>query len=109
MANAYWEFVDVKHQHLKPYVGLGIGFISVDTQLNDSMGQSIITPGMNNDSSFAYQWMGGVNYKASQNMDIYAEYRFLGADAFRIDTTTSMSDRYHYSTDNVFLGFRWKF
>lgn len=109
MANAYWELIDVPTRCFKPYVGVGIGFISIDSELRDVNGRSLIPVGMENDSSFAYQWMGGVNYKAYRNVDLYAEYRFLAADALRIDTTTSLSDRYEYQTDNLFLGLRWKF
>ena len=109
MANAYWEFVEVPSGRFKPYLGMGLGFISIDSQIRDPSGQSMIALDMNNDSSFAYQWMTGLNYNAVGNLDVFAEYRFLGADDFRIETTGASSGRYSYKTDNVFLGFRWKF
>jgi opacity protein-like surface antigen len=109
MANAYWDLTDVPSRCFKPYVGMGIGFISIDSEIQDSMGRNIVLPGMDNDTSLAYQWMGGVTYKTCRNMDFFAEYRFLGADTFRLETTGSLSDRYSYKTDNVFFGLRWKF
>jgi opacity protein-like surface antigen len=108
-ANAYWEFIDVPSRCFKPYLGLGVGFISTNNEIRDTRGRSIIPVGMENDTSLAYQWMGGVNYKAYRNVDLFAEYRFLGADTYRIETTSSMSDRYTYKTDNILFGFRWKF
>jgi opacity protein-like surface antigen len=110
MANAYWEFVDVRTCCLKPYFGAGIGFVSFDSSATDSFGQSLIVPGAENDTSFAFQWMAGINYKAYRNMDLFAEYRFFQATTFRVDSTVAgVSDRYEFETDNVFVGFRWKF
>ena len=110
MANAYWELIDVPTRCFKPYIGAGVGFISIDTEINNGIGQSIVSPGADNDTSFAYQWMVGVNYKAYRNMDFFAEYRFLKADTFRVDVTEpGVSGRYDYTTDNVFIGMRWKF
>ena len=110
MANAYWEFIDVPTKCFKPYVGVGIGFIGVDIEANDAMGRSLIPTNADNDTSLAYQWIAGVNYKAYRNMDLFAEYRFFKADAFRVETTVpGVNGDYDYETDNVFVGMRWKF
>ncbi|MFT5301491.1 MAG: opacity protein-like surface antigen [Mariniblastus sp.] len=110
MANMYWEFVNVRTRWLKPYVGVGVGFIGTDVEARDGAGASLIPVSMDNDSSLAYQWMAGLNYKASQNLDLFAEYRFLQADSYRIDSSAAgVSGRYSYESDNVFVGMRWKF
>lgn len=109
MANAYWEFERFRTRLFQPYIGVGVGFISIDSDIVDSNSQSIVEPDTDNDTSLAFQYMAGVNYKAYRNVDLFAEYRFLRADTFRLDTTVGTSDRYNYRNDNVFLGLRWKF
>ena len=109
MANAYWEFSRFRSRLFQPYVGVGVGFISIDSDIVDSGGANIVDPDTDNDTSLAFQYMVGLNYKAYRNVDLFAEYRFLRADTFRLDTTVGTSDRFNYRTDNVFLGLRWRF
>jgi opacity protein-like surface antigen len=110
MANAYWELIDVPTRYFKPYIGAGIGFVSIDAAIRNSVGRNIVPTGAENDSSFAYQWIAGVNYKAYRNTDLFAEYRFFKADTFTLDPSIDgLGDRYTFATDNVFLGLRWKF
>ncbi|MEL7497725.1 MAG: outer membrane beta-barrel protein [Planctomycetota bacterium] len=110
MANAYWEFVDFPGGRFRPYVGFGVGFASLDAGLIDSTGASILTDEGGEDTSFAYQWMAGMNYKASCNMDLFVEYRFFEADALNLDTTNgSYSGNYNYQSNSVCIGLRWKF
>lgn len=110
MANAYWELIGVPTRCFKPYVGAGIGFVSIDAAIYNSVGRNIVPTGAENDSSFAYQWIAGVNYKAYRNTDLFAEYRFFKADTFNLDSSIpGLGDRYTFATDNVFLGLRWKF
>ncbi len=109
MANAYWEFQRFRTTLFQPYIGVGVGFISIDSDIVDSNSLSIVPDEADNDTSLAVQYMAGVNYKAFPNVDLFAEYRFLRADTFRLDTTVGTSDRYNYRSDNVFLGIRWKF
>jgi opacity protein-like surface antigen len=109
MSNAIWEFVNFPHRHWKPYVGAGLGFARIDTVLNDSQGQSI-TLERSKDSSFAYQFMGGINYQCNRYMDLYIEYRLFQADSFAIETSTGQADgRYDYRTNNLIGGLSWKF
>ena len=109
MANAYWEFDRFRTPLFQPYVGVGVGFISIDSDILDSNLDSIVQADTDNDTSLAFQYMVGLNYKAYRNVDLFAEYRFLRADTFRLDTTVGTSDRFNYRTDNVFLGLRWRF
>lgn len=110
MANAYWEFVDFPGGRFKPYIGFGLGFASLETTLADAAGASVLTANGGSDTSFAYQWMAGVNYKTSSNLDVFAEYRFFEADSTRIDSTRAgFSDNYNYQSNTVGIGLRWKF
>ena len=54
--------------------------------------------------------MAGLNYGASDHMDLFAEYRFLEADAFRMESSvSSLTGNYDYRSQGVGFGFRWKF
>ena len=110
MANAYWEFTSFPSHRIKPYVGAGVGFTSLTTTLQDAAGNSLLSSGNNSDSSFAYQWMAGLNVKVNDNLDLFGEYRFLDMDGFQIrSTSAALSGDYGYSASTVGLGLRWKF
>lgn len=109
MANAYWEFVNFRNRLFKPYIGGGIGFISIDSDIRNANAVSILSSGVDNDTSLAYQYMLGMNYKAYRNVDLFVEYRYLKAESFRLDTTVGSSGRYNFASDNVLFGMRWKF
>ena len=111
MANAYWEFVDFPTGRFKPYLGVGVGFMSLTTDLRLTNG---LTSSNNQDddssSSFAYQWMAGLNYKVSNHLDLYGEYRFVDAESFGISSDRNdLSGNFGYSADSVGVGIRWKF
>lgn len=85
------------------YLGGGIGGIYVDSDFATATDSYAVA-----DSSFAYQFIGGVNYAASQRVDLYAEYRYLGADYLNVDNLTtgqSLGD-FTIDTNNVFVGVR---
>jgi opacity protein-like surface antigen len=110
MANAYWEFVDFPSGRLKPYVGGGVGFTSMTTTLLDAGGNSLLDDNAGNSSSFAYQWMAGLNYKFNNNLDLYGEYRFLDVDSFRLDSSAdSVTGNFDYSAASIGAGLRLKF
>ena len=101
MANAYWEFAAFPTTCWKPYFGGGIGFVFVDPTLNSNLL-------VDSDSSFAYQWMVGLNYKFSYRTDLFVEYREFYANDVAIEAGGSSSD-IDFQTSNVFGGFRLKF
>ncbi len=110
MANLYWEFVSFPKPCFKPYVGAGIGFVGVEADLRTPNGSTILAQPVDNDTSFAYQFMGGVNYKACRNLDLFIEYRLFKTDSIRIDTMPGWGGgKFDYATDNLFAGLRWRF
>lgn len=109
MGNLYWEFVDFPGGRFRPYVGFGVGFASLEANLNDQFGSSILASEGGSDTSFAYQWMAGMNYRANPNMDLFVEYRFFEADSIVLTSTGNISDKFNYQTNNVGIGLRWKF
>ena len=110
MANLYWEFVNFPTGRLKPYIGGGVGFLSVSSDLRLTSDQSPVDDSTASTSSFAYQWMAGVNYKVSNHLDLYGEYRFVDAESFGISSDRDdLSGNFGYSANSVGGGLRWKF
>lgn len=95
MANMYWEFMSFPNCCWKPYIGAGLGFGVFDNTSDN---------GNDHDSAFAYQYIAGMNYKYSEMMDLFGEYRMLRADD--LDFTGTELD---FESDNFFVGLRLKF
>ena len=109
MTNFYWEFMNFPRRCFKPYVGAGIGFVGFGTQIYDEFNRSLI-PEQDDTTSFAYQFMGGVNYKTGGNVDLFIEYRYFAAESFRINSDFGWPGGNHeYQSSNLFAGVRWKF
>lgn len=69
MANGYYD-LSLTNSSLEPYVGGGIGFSSVNAEIN--------VLGDDTDIVFAYQFMAGVGYPISPSTSLTAGYRFFG-------------------------------
>ena len=112
MFNVFWDFVDVPSARFKPYLGGGIGGVSVDTDFQIN-GIERFDDG--SDTSLAYQWIGGVNYRATQYSNLFVEYRYFAADSLHLTTTlpaNSIVDgdgELNYRTNNILFGMRMKF
>ena len=114
MLNGYWEFVDVPFEKVKPYIGGGLGFAIARPEFLQGDGVEAVID--NNDSSFAYQWMAGLNYKASSTIDAFVEYRYFVANSFNLETEIPTVDglgngsgQFNYHSRNVIFGLRARF
>ena len=114
MFNGYWEFVDFGPERIKPYIGGGIGFALARPDLIQTDGTEAVID--NNESSFAWQWMAGLNYKASPTLDAFVEYRYFTADSFRLDTEIpnvpglgNGSGPFDFNNRSVLFGLRARF
>jgi len=114
MLNGYWEFVDFGSDKIKPYLGGGVGFAIARPNLLQSSGLEAVIS--DNESSFAWQWMAGLNYKASPTLDAFVEYRYFAADSFRLDTQIpevaglgNGSGPFDYRSSTVLFGLRARF
>jgi opacity protein-like surface antigen len=60
------------------------------------------------DTAFAWQLIGGVNFAVNHRVDVFTEYRYLGADSFNVvDTATLLPfGDFNYDSHNVMFGFR---
>lgn len=85
------------------YLGAGLGALYVDTDIVTAT-ESFAS----HDTSFAYQFIGGVNYALTQRVDLFGEFRYLGADYINVDNLTtgvSLGD-FSIDTNNIFFGVR---
>ena len=112
MFNVFWDFTDAPTGRLKPYLGFGFGGVSADADFEVD-GMSTLDDG--NDTSLAYQWIGGINFQTSERSDFYVEYRYFVADSLHFNTTLptgsiiDSAGELEYRTSNVVFGLRMKF
>ena len=110
MANAYWEFVNFPTGRFKPYIGGGVGFLSATTDIGFASDLTQTPNQSDSSSSFAYQYMAGINFKVSNHLDFYGEYRFVEANSFGIASDRDdLSGDFRYKANSVGGGLRWKF
>lgn len=119
MSNFYWDFPQFPMRSIKPYIGFGVGFVFLDPDVH-LVGRRILDPRYDRDSSFAYQWMAGLNAQLNEQFDLFCEYRFFAADSFhlnadiqsisgRLGDPSSLWGDLDYRTQNIILGLRLKF
>ena len=86
----------------QPYLGAGVGSSTIDLNLGTTLGGTTLTAGDDNITTFKLK--AGVNYEASENVDIYGELWGQGFDDFTIGLI-EFSD---VSMSGVSLGLRVK-
>ncbi|MEO0983036.1 MAG: outer membrane beta-barrel protein [Pseudomonadota bacterium] len=79
MANLYYDLN--LGGRIQPYVGAGVGVADVDVDYSPS-GVVIIDDG---ETKFAYQFKAGATYKATQALDLFAEYVYRATDDIEVD------------------------
>lgn len=88
------------------YLGGGLGGLYADGEAVTGADTFTVQ-----DSAFAYQFIAGINYPIRKQLDLYTEYRYLGADKLNVENATldeSMGD-FGFDSHNVFFGLRfWK-
>lgn len=119
MSNLYWDFGRTSNRRFRPYVGAGVGFAFLDADF-ENFGRSVMVNGFERDSSFAFQWMAGVNAAITRELEMFVEYRFFGTDDLRLGTQFSrfgaqagdpdqIFGDYDYRSQNILMGLRVKF
>ncbi len=66
----------------QPYIGAGVGSSTIDLNLGATVGGTALTAGDDNITTFKLK--AGVNYEASENIDVYGEIWGQGFDDFTI-------------------------
>ena len=103
-ANVYYDF-DLGTA-LTPYIGAGIGNASVDVDYSPSN----VTIIQDDDSVFAYQLMGGVNYMVSEQLTMFGGLRWRQTDDIQVDADLFDAE-FEVQMDSLVaeIGTRWQF
>ncbi len=85
------------------YGGAGIGIVTVDGDIVTANNAYSVS-----DSSFAYQFIGGVNYPITKNVSVYGEYKYLGAEKVQVIDVGAGGplDDFRFDNHSVFFGVR---
>jgi opacity protein-like surface antigen len=90
-----------------PFLGAGIGYSWVDF---DGVKQGGVTALSDSDSSFSYQFKGGVAYQFDPSMAVTLLYRYYATDNLSLRSPTGASVKTDGTRiQNVELGFRFNF
>lgn len=81
MINGYYDFL--AGEQFSPYIGVGIGY--ADTNIEFSPSAVAIADAGN--GGFAYQGIAGATYNITEDMGIFAEYRYFARDKINLDLT----------------------
>jgi len=108
MANVLF---DIGEGVVTPYVGAGAGIAWIGWK-NGFKGPT--TPLFDGtDNKFSWQGIAGASYKATDNLGLFLEYRYIGANNARFEANatpaTPMISDHDDRSHNVLLGFRWAF
>jgi len=66
---------------IQPYVGVGLGYVDVDSSLSYAPGATI----NDDDSDFGYQFQIGSSLLLADSFDLFVEYRRTYADDLSLD------------------------
>jgi len=81
MVNGYYDFM--AGERFSPYVGVGVGY--ADTNIEFSPSAVPIADAGN--GGFAYQGIVGATYNITEDMGIFADYRYFARDKVNLDLT----------------------
>ncbi len=105
MLNGYYDFN--KGGTWEPYIGLGVGYASVDINANDV---DPVPVGFDDDSqTWAWQGMLGVAWEVTDQMAIDFSYRYFDAPEIDFNTTAGASREGDYVEHAVLAGIRYTF
>jgi opacity protein-like surface antigen len=83
MVNGYFD-IPLSLLWLRPYVGAGIGYARADFDNVAGLGFAAID---DDDTAFAYQFIGGIAFEILKPIVAFGEYRYFGTSSF--DLTNS--------------------
>lgn len=90
----------------QPYLGAGIGFVSVDVDYSPSN----VTIVDDDETVAGVQFKAGAAYMVSQNMDAYGEYAFRMIDEIKVENSLFPGDLEVDNQQHLFnVGIRYRF
>lgn len=102
MANLYYDVSALQFAGVTPYIGGGIGVGAFDVDVNTLIGPVDI-----HDAAFAYQGIVGAAKQVNRNIDVFAEYRYLGNTKVSMDFNGVPIGHARPEYENVFFGVRF--
>lgn len=88
------------------YIGGGIGVLYVDSDIETDIASFNV-----DDTSFAFQGIVGVNMPFRDRVDLFTEYRYLGADSIRVSRTdatgTESLGAFRFDSHSLVFGLRF--
>jgi opacity protein-like surface antigen len=103
MVNFLFDFPKRQPGCANFYAGVGVGILYVDGEINSAGTTYDI-----NDTSAAFQAIGGVSRAISQRVDLFAEYRYLNAQNILVQNQTagvSLGD-FEFTNNSLLFGLR---
>jgi outer membrane protein OmpA-like peptidoglycan-associated protein/opacity protein-like surface antigen len=104
MGNVKYEFPT--GSRVTPYVGGGLGFVSLDMDSVTPIGASTID---DSDTSFAWQGIAGVGIGLSNALQLFAEYHYVGTSDFSVSDAAGSSYDVEFDSHLVLGGLRLYF
>lgn len=99
MANTYYD-IDTGTR-FTPYVGAGLGFTSLDLNNAGLSDKS--------DTTFTYQFRGGVDYALTKQFSVNVGYRYLDTDNPKFTNNDGSLFQTEYNSHAIELGLRYSF
>ena len=107
MGNVYYDFIN--DSKWTPYVGVGIGGVSVGQNNIKADGVNITN---SSDFVLGYQGIAGVSYAIDPQLSLRADYRYLRTEKANLQIDTAYGGGYgggRYEAHTVAVGFIWHF
>jgi outer membrane protein OmpA-like peptidoglycan-associated protein len=104
MANAFYDF-DVNGP-ISPYLGVGAGITQAKLKNASPFGASSID---DSDRALAMQGIAGLSYAINPNFDLFADYRYLTTQKFKVNTAAGTNASFDAQTHSIMVGLRFNF
>jgi opacity protein-like surface antigen len=103
MANSIFDLTRRRLRCVNVYGGGGIGMLAVDSDIVIPTATYDVA-----DTAFAWQLIGGANFPLSKKVELFLEYRYLGAEKLDVtDVATGLPfGEFDYDSHNLFTGVR---
>lgn len=104
MLNLYYDFPGMGR--FTPYLGAGVGLANLD------LGSVSPVDGSRLDDSdwvYAYQGIAGIGYQLTNNVGLFADYRYLDTSEGNFKTAAGRELGTDYTEQRVMVGLRWFF
>lgn len=104
MGNVIYNLGTYLDGKIRPYFGVGAGIANVESHF--------VWPNPNQDANelvFAYQIMGGLNYKISDTTHIFLETRYFQTSDFDLDVSTGGTRSFKVRSTSGLIGVRHSF